>query len=296
MTARAAVRLRPVSLFAVALAAAAAAEPGESTVATLGYALASTHPHRVDAFTQGLALHRGALYESVGGYGSSSLSRTPWPPGAGGPGGELAQRFALSARYFAEGLAPLGERVYLLTWRAGVGFVHDPDSLRRVGAFRYRGEGWGLASDGRRLVMSDGSAWLSIREPERFGEICRLRVTRDGEPVGWLNELEWVDGLIAANIWHSDEIAFIDPNSGRVRAALALGALRRRLPNRRLPNDRHGVLNGIAWDAHRRQLLVTGKNWPLLFALELSGLPERRSTRARLGCDRPGGVPRAPEP
>ena len=272
----------PASKAAAALAAALAATPGAATVTTLDYALVATHPHRASAFTQGLALDGGMLYESVGQYGASSLSRMPWPPSHGEPADGSSRRFALSRRHFAEGIALLGQRVYLLTWRAETGFIHDRDSLRRIGAFRYRGEGWGLASDGRRLVMSDGSATLSIRDPEGFKELCRLAVTRGGEPLSRLNELEWVDGMIAANIWHSDEIAFIDPLDGRVRAILPLGALRRRLVG-----ARPGVLNGIAWDALRRQLLVTGKNWPALFTLRLGELPAGSPRRAaRLGCGR----------
>ncbi len=267
-----------------AWAAAWAVGGVHAAVTVLDYRVVGVYPHRTSAFTQGLALDRGVLYESGGGYGQSSLARLRWPSG------ETLHEKSLPPQYFAEGLALLGEHVYLLSWRAGTGFVHERRSLRRLRVFRYRGEGWGLASDGAWLVMSDGSSALSIREPQHFTERCRLTVTRRGKPLRQLNELEWVEGVIAANIWHSDEIVFIDPGSGQVRAALPLRALRARLPA-----GRHGTLNGIAWNAEQRQLVVTGKRWPRMFALALGDSEALRAAKgSRLSCP-PSRGDKAPE-
>lgn len=224
----------------------------------LGYRVIERYPHDRTAFTQGLLWRDGHLYESTGQRGASGVRQVRLEDGA------VLKREAIPAQYFGEGLADWGDRLISLTWRHGIGFVRDLDSFALVTAFTYPGEGWGLTRDDRRLIMSDGTAELRFLDPETFGETGRVRVTDDGEPVTNLNELEWIEGEVWANIWGSDRIARIDPGTGRVTAWVDLTGL---LP----AGDRPGadVLNGIAWDGQDRRLFVTGKYWPALFHIEV---------------------------
>jgi len=216
------------------------------------------HPHATDAYTEGLVwLPGGALYESTGMYGASSLRQVRRATGA------VIRSRALPRAYFGEGLAAAGSRLVQLTWKEHTAFVWDRRTLRRVRTFRYAGEGWGLATLEGRLVMSNGSAVLRFLDPATFREVRRVRVTDGGRPVTRLNELEAVHGEIWANVWQRDDIVVIDPATGRVRVRLDLSGLRGRLPG----GGRPEVLNGIAWDRARDRVLVTGKWWPSLFEL-----------------------------
>ncbi len=174
----------------------------------------------------------------------------------------VAQR-ALPARFFGEGLTVAGDRLIQLTWREATGFVYDPESLELLATFHYPTEGWGLAYDGAWLLMSDGSATLYRLDPETFGIVGTLEVRDAGVPVGRLNELEFIEGSLYANVWQEERIAKIDPASGRVIAWINLGGLARE----GAPDA--GVLNGIAFDDASRRLLVTGKLWPKLFAIDI---------------------------
>ncbi len=224
------------------------------------------HPHDPAAFTQGLAWADGWLYESTGLYGASSLRR--YRPGE--RGGTLR---ALSPRLFGEGLVVVGDRLIQLTWRAGLALVWRRNDLTLQGRFGYRGEGWGLAYDGRRLYHSDGSATITLRDPVTFRERGRLEVHIDGKPLARLNELEWVEGELWANVFESPRIARIDPRSGRVLGWIDLGALRP--PETR--TDRLAVANGIAYAPETRRLFVTGKRWPVLYEL---ALPAKRPSHS----------------
>lgn len=232
-------------------AGAAAAAPTECA------RILASHPHDPDAFTQGLLVADGLLYESTGGYGDSSLRRVA--PASG----EVLLAQSLSRNHFGEGLARVGARLYQLTWKAGVAFVYNRDSLARVDRLAYEGQGWGLTYDGTHLIMSDGSATLQRRDPADFGLIDEIEVTEDDEPVDDLNELEYIDGEIWANVWYQDRILRIDPRTGDVIAGLDAAPLRAALPT----NADAGVLNGIAYDAAAKRIYATGKNWPQLFEI-----------------------------
>lgn len=215
--------------------------------------------HDPQAFTQGLLYFDGMLYESTGLYGKSSLRRVLVDSG------HITHRVDLPQRLFGEGLARVGQRLYQLTWKAGVALVYALPDLRLLGRRHYPGQGWGLTWDGRHLIMSDGSATLRYLNPEDFSVDHRVRVTYRDAPVARLNELEYFCGALWANIRYADVIVRIDPDTGGVTAVLDAAPLRQALPE---PASA-GVLNGMAWNPQRQRLLVTGKNWPAMFALSL---------------------------
>ena len=256
--------MRPIALLILlaTLAQPAKAADEQATGASVRYTyrVVASHPHDPEAFTQGLLFADGKLYESTGGYGESSLRIVDLTSGR-----VLRQR-PLPDDRFGEGLALSGGRLLQLTWRAGIGFIHEPASLAPVDVFRYGGEGWGLAADGTSLVMSDGSAELRFLNLNDLTEVRRLQVRDGAKPVTGLNELEYVEGELYANVWPSDRIAIINPANGQVRGWLDLTGL--------LPlvfrTPRTDVLNGIAYDALGKRLFVTGKRWPRLFQIEVT--------------------------
>lgn len=216
-------------------------------------------PHDREAFTQGLLWHDGKLFEGTGLEGRSSLRRVDLTTGT------VERRRALDPDIFGEGLALAAGHLIQLSWRSGKAFVWDLASFEPVREYTYRGEGWGLCYDGRRLIMSDGTAWLTFRDPETFAPAGEVRVTREGRPVRRLNELECVDGLVYANVWMTDEIVRIDPETGHVVASIDASGL---LP----ASERQGsedVLNGIAYRPDTGHLLLTGKLWPKIYEVEL---------------------------
>lgn len=213
-----------------------------------------SYPHDPRAFTQGLVWRDGALYESTGMVGQSSLRRVDLPTGA------VQQKVDVPAPYFAEGLADVGNRLFQLTWQHGRVFVYDRSTFGRVGEFGYQGEGWGLCHDGTSLVMSSGSDALTIHSPRTFDLERTIRVTMDGKPLHQLNELECVGTDVYANVWQTDTIVRIDLATGRVTARIDASGLL-------TPAERRGVdvLNGIAYDQADQTFLLTGKWWPKLF-------------------------------
>ncbi len=215
-------------------------------------------PHDSEAFTQGLLWHDGALYESTGQYGKSSLRRVRFEDGK-----VLAER-PLQGSLFGEGLARVGDRLVQLTWRSGVAIVSDLQTLEKRGTLRYPGEGWGLCFDGEALAMTDGSSILEFRHPESMALIREITVTQNGHPVRKLNELECVGSDIYANIWQRNEIVRIDGRSGRVTATIDASGLL--TPVEAFRAD---VLNGIAYKPDSGTFLLTGKLWPHLFEVEL---------------------------
>lgn len=232
---------------------------GQSTVPTYGYSIVNIYPHDRNAFTQGLVLDRGVLFEGTGLRGRSSLRRVELETG------EILQFLALPAQLFGEGITIYGDEIFQLTWKSNVGFVYDRDSFELLRSFNYPTEGWGLTHDGQRLIMSDGTATLHFLDPETLEEVGRIEVY-DGEgPVTRLNELEYVKGEIFAHIWLTDLVARIDPRSGKVVGWIDLAGLLEP-EDYSVPVD---VLNGIAYDPERRRLFVTGKLWPKLFEIEL---------------------------
>ncbi|MFZ5798893.1 MAG: glutaminyl-peptide cyclotransferase [Thermodesulfobacteriota bacterium] len=245
-------------LLILATFAASAAAARAEAIPVLGYRVLNSYPHDGGAFTQGLVMADGVLYEGTGLHGRSSLRRVDLESGT------VLQSRALPRQFFGEGVAVLGNRIIQLTWRSGFGFVYDRDTFALLRTFTYPAEGWGLTTDGRHLIASDGSAILRFLDPETFAEVRRLTVVDQDGPVTRLNELEYVAGSIYANVWQTDRIAVIDAASGRVTAWLDLRDL---LPpeERTRPVD---VLNGIAYDASNGRLYVTGKLWPRLYQIE----------------------------
>ena len=226
------------------------------------YRIVHVYPHDRRAYTQGLIYLDGHLYESTGLIGRSSLRMVDLETG------RVLQNAPLPEKYFAEGLTNWGSTLIQLTWQSHVAFVYDRFSFRPLRTFNYSGEGWGLTQDGKNLILSDGSANLRFFDPATFHETRRIVVKDHGVPVTQLNELEYVRGQIYANVWHTDRIARISPSTGQVLGWIDLTGL---LPSGQV-SDPEAVLNGIAYDAARNRLFVTGKLWPSLF--EIKVLPQ----------------------
>jgi len=226
-----------------------------------GYEVVNSYPHDPEAFTQGLEFHDGILFESTGRY-PSTIRRVRLEDG------QVLARREIDEAYFGEGLTVIGDRVLSLTWRNGKGFVWNPDDLNPRGEFTYVGEGWGLTHDETRVILSDGTASLRFLDPVTLAETGRVPVTWRGRPIARLNELEWVEGEVFANVWQTDIIVRIDPATGTITGVIDLEGL---LPDAERIDATDDVLNGIAWDAEGRRLFVTGKNWPRLFEIRLTG-------------------------
>lgn len=241
----------------LACLAAATARAGGAPVYPA--AVVAAFPHDAEASTQGLFFQDGLLFESTGGYGASSL-RVVEPES-----GRVLQRAALSPRLFGEGIAPVSGRIIQLTWESRLGLVHDRKTLEQVATFSYPGEGWGLTTDGSRLIMSDGTDRLFFLSPGTFERLGLVRVRDGDEPVRFLNELEFIAGRVFCNVWQSERIAVVEPNAGRVAAWIDLSNLRPQL------GRQAQVANGIAWDPKRKRLFVTGKLWDKLFEIRVPG-------------------------
>jgi glutamine cyclotransferase len=235
---------------------------GPSHAKNLTYTVVAELPHDPQAFTQGLLLDGGYLYESTGLFGRSSLRRVV--PATG----RVEAKVDLDPQYFGEGLALWGDKLIQITWRNHVAFVYDKASLRRLKVLTLDGEGWGLASTPLGLVLSDGSNLLTWRNPETMAAMGSAAVTDEGRPVANLNELEWAEGRILANVWHEDRIAVLYPAGGQVEAWIDCSGLRARVGQ--LPGE--SDLNGLAYDAKARLLYVTGKLWPKIFVIRVEGL------------------------
>lgn len=216
-------------------------------------------PHDPTAFTQGLVFADGIFYESTGLRGYSTLRKVTPETGA------VIQQVQVESPYFAEGLALVGNELLQLTWEERTGFVYDKSTLKRLRTFSYPTEGWGMASDGKSLVMSDGSSHLFFLDPRTQKPVRKLQVFDGPRPVERLNELEFIRGELWANVWQTDRIARINPATGRVTGWIDLTGLLR--PEARGPEG--DVLNGIAWDRAGDRIFVTGKKWPWLFQIEV---------------------------
>jgi glutaminyl-peptide cyclotransferase len=244
--------------------------PPAAGVPVYGYQIVHVYPHDPHAFTEGLFYLNGFLYESTGLEGHSSIRKVRLDTG------EVLQRRDVPAQYFGEGIVNWKHRLISLTWKSHIGFVYDLASFRLERHFSYPGEGWALTQDGTHLIMSDGTEQLRLLDPETLRELGRIRVTFQGKPVRDLNELEWVKGEIYANVWQTDWIVRIDPNSGAVVGLINCRGLLQ-------PADRiegvTDVLNGIAYDAKDDRLFITGKNWPKLFEISLRQIGETAPAR-----------------
>ena len=215
------------------------------------------YPHRTDAYTQGLFFHGGVLYETTGQYGESSIRTVDLQTG------EPTALKHLNSKYFGEGAAILGEDLYILTWTNKVAFRYDAATLNYKSTVGYPREGWGLTTDGKQLIASDGSATLYFLDKD-LKVLRRQQVTLNGRPLRYLNELEWIDGKVWANVYTTETIAIINPSSGKVEGFVDCAGL---LPQRLRTRDTD-VLNGIAVDAAGK-IYLTGKNWPKLYQIEL---------------------------
>jgi glutamine cyclotransferase len=247
-----------LSLAGVACALAPAQAQRSQAAPVFGYEVVNVFPHDRNAFTQGLLYRDGVLYESTGLNGRSSLRKVQLETG------RVLQQVNVESRYFAEGLTDWNSRLVQLTWNTHIGFVYDLASFKQLQTFSYDGEGWGLARDARRLVMSDGTSTLRFLDPQTLRVTGRVQVSDGGLPVRDLNELEMIDGQVYANVWMTDRIAMIAPDTGRVTGWINLAGL---MPRGSVSGD--AVLNGIAYDAQRRRLFVTGKLWPSLFEIRI---------------------------
>ena len=237
----------------------------QSNVKTLDWSIVRAFPHDPTSFTEGLLWHDGALYESTGMEGQSKLRRVDLQSG------QATKNVNLPPQLFGEGLALAGDRLYQLTWQTKIGFVYDANTFKPLAKFNYQDEGWGLTFDGNDLIQSDGTDVLTFRDTKNFAAKKTLKVTQDGAPLRNLNELEWIDGYVWANVWQTDDIVVIDPNNGKVVGQIDLTGLLGAADR----NGTEDVLNGIAYDAASKRVFVTGKNWSKLFWIRVDGAPTR---------------------
>ena len=251
--------MRALSLTALLILCACASQL-PSDIPRFTYQIVHAYPHDSLAFTEGLFYLNGTLYESTGLEGQSSLRRVQLESG------KVLQRYELPRSYFGEGIVNWKDQIVQLTWQTQIGFIYDLKTFERKREFHYPGEGWALTQDGHRLIMDDGTAQIRFWNPESLEEMGRITVTDHGQPVTSLNELEWVEGEIYANIWGTSRIARINPRSGKVVGWIDLSGLEE---SSGADANSDSVLNGIAYDAKAHRLFVTGKRWPKLFEIRL---------------------------
>lgn len=234
-------------------------KPGKQTVTQYTYTVKNVFPHSTKSYTQGLYWHGGYLWEGTGQYGESALKKVELETG------KILEEITIDEKYFGEGIALLDGKIYQLTWLDGIGFIYDAATLKKTGEFKYTGEGWGLTTDGKKLYMSNGTNEIQVINPDGFRQESVIRVTKNKRRVNLLNELEWIEGRIWANIYDSESVVIIDPGTGNVEGEADFSGL---LPkaDRTVWTD---VFNGIAYDAEAKRVFVTGKYWNKLFEVEL---------------------------
>lgn len=245
------VALAPFVVMAPAVAA---------SIPVSGYKVLRTYPHDKGAFTEGLFYDDGFLYESTGEPGASTVRKVRLDDGV------VVQKVDTPPGYFGEGIVASGKRLVQLTWQEGVAFVYDKATMKLTGGFRYSGEGWAFTRDATHIYMSDGTPTIRVLDPDTFQRTGSIDVTADGVPLQQINELEWVKGEIYANVWQTNRIARIDPKTGHVVGWIDLTGL---LDTSKLGDPADDVLNGIAYDAAKDRLFVTGKHWPKLFEIKV---------------------------
>ena len=251
--------VRLVGLLFLMASSSIVARSSESTPAHYTYTVLHIFHHDPSAFTQGFAYRDGFFYEGTGLNGRSSLRKVRVETG------EVVQQVPLGEEYFGEGITLVKDHVLQLTWKSGTGFVYDLNDFPLLRKFSYAGEGWGLASDGRDVFLSDGSPEIRVLDADTLREKRRIKVRDGAMPIDQLNELEFVEGQIFANVWHSNRIARISPQTGAVVGWIDLNGLLS--PMYRLDPD--AVLNGIAYDPVKKRLFVTGKLWPSVFEIKV---------------------------
>jgi glutamine cyclotransferase len=245
---------------AVSQASPLAAPPAPASLRRYTYRVVNVFPHDPAAWTQGLVYADGVFYVGTGLTGQSSLRKVEPATGA------VLQQHNLEEQYFGEGIALFGDKIYQLTWKNNFGFIYDKDTFAELGRFAYPTEGWGITHDGSQLIMSDGTPNLYFLDAQTLTETHRIAVTYQGQPLGRLNELEYFDGAIWANVWYTDALVRIDPATGVVTGVVDLRGLLSAAPPSATPAD---ILNGIAYDETTGRIFVTGKFWPAVFEIEL---------------------------
>jgi glutamine cyclotransferase len=232
---------------------------GQTRIPVYGYKVVATYPHDTNSYTEGLLMRAGSMYEGAGLYGVSRLRQYELATG------RVIHEEALDRQYFGEGITILDGTIYQLTYLSNIGFTYDQQTFARRGSFRYLTQGWGLTTDGSRLLMSNGSSSILFLNPKTLAVEGSIYVSDDTGPVGFLNELEYADGKLYANVWQSDFIAIIAPDSGRITGWIDLAGLNPDPAVLKYPY----VLNGIAINQATGRLLVTGKRWPAIYEIEL---------------------------
>lgn len=232
-----------------------------------GHTVVKVYPHDANAYTQGLLWHDGHLYESTGLEGQSSLRKVDLQRGTS------IQKIDLDEHFFGEGLALLNGKLYQLTWQNNKGFVYDLKTFEKLDEFDYNGEGWGLTSDGRHLYMSDGSENIYVLDPETFKRLRTLQVCTDNSLINYVNEMEWIEGEIWANVYTTNTIIRIDPQTGAITGVIDMSGLLQESDI----TPTTDVLNGIAYDEKTKRIFVTGKNWNKLFEIKVHPQPTTES-------------------
>ena len=232
----------------------------QAALPVYGFIVKNSYPHDRRAFTEGLFFKDGYLYESTGVQGHSSIRKVELTTG------KIVKKKEIPSEFFGEGITEIDGNIISLTWTTQVGFVFDLNSFTLKKKFNYPGEGWGMTTHEQQIYMSDGTSYIRILN-NKLEEVKRFQVTANGKPLNRLNELEWVEGELFANVWGTDVIARIDPASGNVVGWIDLSSLLE--PSKRGTDSPDAVLNGIAYDSKQHRLFVTGKLWPKLFEIEL---------------------------
>jgi glutamine cyclotransferase len=265
-------RLLPISFLLLVLAACRNNNtPGNDSItvnngvappAALSYSIVATYPHDTSYYTEGFQIYKNDLYESTGNYGESKLVKLDLKTG------KPLKELSLNEKYFGEGLTVLNDTIYQMTYREKTGFVYDLN-FNLIRTFSYDTEGWGMTTDAKDLIMSDGSSNIYYREPQTFRTLKIVGVTDNNGPVGNVNELEYVDGFIYANVWNTDYVIKIDPSNGHVVGKMDFAGILQKSGNPGPNPDIGNVLNGIAYDSTKKTLLITGKLWPLVYEVKL---------------------------
>jgi glutamine cyclotransferase len=227
----------------------------------LGYQIINTYPHDITSYTQGLEFYNGELYESTGQKGESKLRKVNYKTG------EVIKNVNLADNYFGEGLTVLNKNLYLLTWLSGKGFVYNPDTFERTSTFKFgkSQEGWGICNDGKMLYKSDGTEKIWLLNPETLVEESNIQVYTNKGKIGKLNELEWINGKIYANIYQKNGVVIINPENGATEAVIDFSPLKERVTKHKGLD----VLNGIAYNPETQTIFVTGKRWDKLFEVKI---------------------------
>ncbi|HUA82134.1 MAG TPA: glutaminyl-peptide cyclotransferase [Dyella sp.] len=251
---------RLLALLALCLAAPTFAQ--SAGIPIYGYKVIRTYPHDTSAYTEGFFYLNGYFYEGTGTEGGSSIRKVDMQTG------KVLQKVEIPPPDYGEGIVAWKNKLVELTWQSQHGFVYDLRSFKRIGQFNYPGEGWALTEDGHRIYMSDGTPTIRVLDPESLKQVDKIDVTAEGRPLVNINELEWVKGLIYANVWLTNNIVQIDPSNGHVVGVINLRGL---APDpQTLTDPSNDVLNGIAYDAKHDRLFVTGKRWPLIYEIKLT--------------------------